>query len=527
MSVPESIRKVKRPKNTVVEDSGRNTDMRYSVRERAGEKYVHGHNPSPRNGKVIGHIINGKYVSIEEERSKEKEPEPDMLSYGASALVRSVSSDLYPELLDIFSPDDACTMMAIAAIRVLRPGISSSRIAAAYRKTFVRLFWPGANVSSNSISKLFDRIGQMGPERRKFFARRAAAVMKDHHVAIDGMLKQDGSRVNDLSAFSRKSRNRGRKEISALYAYDIEKMEPVCAEVFPGNIPDCSAYASFIHSNDIRQGIIVSDKGFPPSTIADELKERPDLHFITPLKRNDSRIKNNDMLKFEGGLSELDENLSYCKRQIKGGRFLYAFKSADSASTEFNAFIIAHKNDSNYKELYDKQKDLFGVIVFESDLDLEPATVYTAYDDRWKIELVFDRYKNDLYLDSTRVQGDFSVIGSEFVNFITTTMTCRMLKKATDAKQLDDRTWGELLEDLSEVWRDTDAPENPKTNDGHWHHATAYEFEEMEALGLSEPEPKSEPKKRGRPPKKQVESDATNSQKSSSSEHTKTEQTDS
>lgn len=284
VSVPESIRKVKRPKNTVVEDSGRNTDMRYSVRERAGEKYVHGHNPSPRNGKVIGHIINGKYVSIEEERSKEKEPEPDMLSYGASALVRSVSSDLYPELLDIFSPDDACTMMAIAAIRVLRPGISSSRIAAAYRKTFVRLFWPGANVSSNSISKLFDRIGQMGPERRKFFARRAAAVMKDHHVAIDGMLKQDGSKVNDLSAFSRKSRTKGRKEISSLYAYDIEKMEPVCAEVFPGNIPDVSAYASFIRSNDIRQGIIVSDKGFPPSTIADELKERPDLHFITPLK---------------------------------------------------------------------------------------------------------------------------------------------------------------------------------------------------------------------------------------------------
>lgn len=76
MSVPESIRKVKRPKNTVVEDSGRNTDMRYSVRERAGEKYVHGHNPSPRNGKVIGHIINGKYVSIEEERSKERNRNP-------------------------------------------------------------------------------------------------------------------------------------------------------------------------------------------------------------------------------------------------------------------------------------------------------------------------------------------------------------------------------------------------------------------------------------------------------------------
>ena len=59
---------------------------------------------------------------------------------------------------------------------------------------------------------------------------------------------------------------------------------------------------------------------------------------------------------------------------------------------------------------------------------LSRETVYTAYNDRWLIELVFDRYKNDLGLsDRTRVQGDFSVIGSEFVNFIATIMTCRML----------------------------------------------------------------------------------------------------
>lgn len=133
MSVPESIRKVPRPKNTVVEDSGRNSEMRYSVRERAGEKYVRGHNPSPRNGKVIGHIRNGKFVSIEEDKKKKKDPKPDVLSYGAAAFVRSVSSDLYADLLDIFSPDDSCTMMAIAAIRILRPGICSSRIAAAYK----------------------------------------------------------------------------------------------------------------------------------------------------------------------------------------------------------------------------------------------------------------------------------------------------------------------------------------------------------------------------------------------------------
>ena len=211
------------------------------------------------------------------------------------------------------------------------------------------------------------------------------------------------------------------------------------------------------------------------------------------------------MLSFQGKLTNFDGSIMYCKRPIKGGHYLYAFESPDMASDELKKFISADKQDGSFNKLYEKKKEKFGVIVFESDLDLEPRTVYTAYNDRWLIELVFDRYKNDLGLDRTRVQGDFSVIGSEFVNFIATIMTCRMLKKATDAKLLEDRTWGNLLEDLSEVWRDTDALDNPKTDDEHWHYVTQYEFEEMEALGLSEPIPKPEPKKRGRPAKKKEE----------------------
>ena len=56
-----------------------------------------------------------------------------------------------------------------------------------------------------------------------------------------------------------------------------------------------SSYAAFIRDNDIRQGIIVSDKGFPPKQIQKELDERPGLHFLTPIKRNDTRIVNNNM----------------------------------------------------------------------------------------------------------------------------------------------------------------------------------------------------------------------------------------
>ena len=80
MAVPEEIRKVPRPVNTVVDDSGRPGPFRYSVRERSSIRYVPGGNPQPRNGKVIGHIINGEYVPVRRQTAADG---PDMLSYGA------------------------------------------------------------------------------------------------------------------------------------------------------------------------------------------------------------------------------------------------------------------------------------------------------------------------------------------------------------------------------------------------------------------------------------------------------------
>ena len=96
MAVPADIRAVERPVNTIVDDSGRDGPKRYAVCERTSTKYILGGNPQPRNGKVIGHIIDHKYVPLNEPIA---ESGPDMFSYGASALVKSVTRDLFHDLL--------------------------------------------------------------------------------------------------------------------------------------------------------------------------------------------------------------------------------------------------------------------------------------------------------------------------------------------------------------------------------------------------------------------------------------------
>ena len=219
------------------------------------------------------------------------------------------------------------------------------------------------------------------------------------------------------------------------------------------------------------------------------------------------------MLKYQGVLEGIDEQIPYCKKEIRKGRFLYAFRDHYKEGKERHDFIDRmRKKDSGLTHAdFDKHEPLFGVIVFESDQDLEPLTAYLCYEDRWQIECVFDSYKNDEGLDCTNVQGDFSVRGSEFVNFIATVVTCRMRRRAQRAGLLADRSFRDLLEDLGTAWRKAKSPLPPHSDDQYWMADYPGVFDLMERLKLSVPGVRSRkhpevppqglvvPGKRGRP----------------------------
>ena len=120
------------------------------------------------------------------------------------------------------------------------------------------------------------------------------------------------------------------------------------------------------------------------------------------------------------------------------------------------------------------------------------------YEDRWLLELLFAQYKGEECLDFTGVQSDFSLLGVEFVNFIATLITSRMVKKAGNARLLDKMSYGDLMEDLASAWRYSDATGEPRSYDRKWVHTLPSVFDMLERLELSEAV-ETIPKKRGRP----------------------------
>lgn len=85
------------------------------------------------------------------------------------------------------------------------------------------------------------------------------------------------------------------------------------------------------------------------------------------------------------------------------------------------------------------------MIALECDLDIKPETVYKAYAERWEIEIVMRYYKSACSFDETRVHNGYSVIGSEFCDFLSTLLTFRLLKCFDRAGLLNEMNYGKVM----------------------------------------------------------------------------------
>ena len=445
MAIPDEIKKVERPKNTIVRENKNGGRFRYMVIQRIGCKRKNGKN-IPINGKTIGHIIDGVYV---EGRRKLTERAITLKDWGEYALFSKMGQPVLEELKKVYDLKDAEKMYTIALLRIARPDIPDYMLSDAYERSYLSFIMPNTALDKNTVSKFISAIGGDYAGIVEFMRNRVANFSEDHHLAIDGTIKNDTSICNTFSKPSRKSREKGCQNISVLYAFDVESGEPICSKALPANVIDSVAYKGFLEDNQIKKGILLADKGFPYRKAKTVFGDNKDLHWLNPLKRNDKRIEENDMYSYTGCLKDKDLDVSWKKVKV-GDHFLHSFYNRSLAAKEEFDYFRRHKDADEYdKEKWDKAKKQFGTIVFESDLDLPPEIIYKMCLERWQVEDCFRTYKQILHLDDTRVHSDVSIHGTEFINFLSTCITMRVRKKIEESGLSDEYTYNQIMDLVS------------------------------------------------------------------------------
>lgn len=468
MPIPAEILAVKRPKNTVVYVYGKNKD-KYGVKARIGCKYKNGKN-YPVNGPTVGHIIDGVYVPKEPNESNEniaanvslQRAEADMKNWAGEELLVHLGQELQDELLEVYSPEDTIKILCIAGLRVLNPGIKDCELKEAYDSSFFSEFFPGCGMSKNVVSTFQKDLGRAYSRIVKFNRNRTGRIRISDSVLIDGTLKTNDSKINTFSEFSRKGKIKGRRDISILYAFDVTEQKPICSQVYPGNMIDLTAYSDFITTNAIDNGVMICDKGFPASSIEEILSEKPQLKYLNPIKRSLKIALEHKMYNYESILPG-EDGIQFKKSKVNGKeKWLYSFRDLSKAVQEEKAWISNRQKEGTYcDEDYQKARDKFGTIVFESNLDTSPEAVYQMYSQRWEIELVMRYYKSSLELTETRVHSDEAVIGSEFINMIAVCLTYELKNKLEKEGLLDHKTYKQILRILKHE-------KKVRINDGEW-----------------------------------------------------------
>jgi len=499
MPIPQEILSVKRPVNSVVIAYGKDKH-RYAVRKRVGCRYAGGRH-IPVNGPVIGHIVNGQYIPLA------SPPIPSvsmsdvaMKDWGNAAMVEQVYAGMLTELREFYSYEDALKIYCISVLRVLYPGIKDCELSEAYEDSFLSQYYPGVPLSRNTVCSFLNNLGKACSRITLFMRGRTAKAGIDHHLLVDGTLKSNESKVNTLSNFSRKARTKGTRDISVLYAFDLEAMEPVCSKCFPGNMLDLTSYGDFVEDCGITKGIIVGDKGFPSAAASECFRNHPGLHYLNPVKRNSRMIEKHHMLDFTDLLAGR-EGITWRKEKISGkAKWLYSFRDAKRAAKEERDYLArAHKKGNYAQEDFLEKQRSFGTVVLESDLDCPAETIYKAYEDRWEIEIVMRYYKSACEFDETRVHDDYSVMGSEFCDFLSTVLTYRLLNAFDKASLLLKKTYGAVMAVLKRAKKTCLPGEDWKLV-----RLNPSQVEMLQKLNLLPTEAPLPKRKRGRPRKTEV-----------------------
>jgi hypothetical protein len=428
MSVPAEIRAVPRPKNTVVLPSGGG----YRVRQRIGCKNVDGRRV-PVDGKYIGSIIDGKYVPDGALKRTGTTGRVDIKYYGRVRLCDTLNYDLLDMLMKHYIEEESVQIYCMATLRACYPGVRDYHLLDRYLESYLSVMYPGVSLGKNDVSAEQKNLGKEYSRIRAFMRDRVAKLESNGTLVIDGCLKRNHSRVDTLSQVSRKTSARKHKDSLMMYAYDPDRREPVCSKIYPGNMVDARAVKDFISTNRIESGLIVADRGFTLSAVKEAIGERTGLHYLLPLKSDSSLIDEHDMYAFDRTF--FDEGPVECKKVEGEGFWMYSFREVERAKEEEEQYLLDHQDDGGVIELESLRRE-FGTAVFQCDMDAPPSKIYTIYQERWLIELLFKFYQTELDMDDTRVNKDFSDIGSEFVDFLAALMGSRML----NAFQNDEKT---------------------------------------------------------------------------------------
>jgi len=362
--------------------------------------------------------------------------------YGNSVLLHESMKEIKPLLMEGF-PDNWEEICALLMLRVTG-NVPLKRAESSWQKLYnVESLEP--DLRPNSLSKMLRNVG---------------INREGQELVFKSLLDQSPQLVYDLSSMFSRSMNISLAEkgynkdkihvpqINIALMCNANSGLPTMIRSLPGSVKDIATLCNSIRELDIRNKLLLLDRGFFSEDVFLFLEDRK-ISYLIPARRNshyyDTRIHLNGHFRYHGRLIK-------CGSRMVGNKYLYLFEDQVLLFEEQNT--LYEKLDAEKITKNELQEDLkkAGRILILSNKEMSEKEAYELYKRRETVEKRFDTYKSTLSADRLYLQDNESVFGHVFIAFLSLFAYCKLemlLKKANLNKKM---TTIDLLFEFSKVY---------------------------------------------------------------------------
>lgn len=335
-----------------------------------------------------------------------------------------------------------------------------------HMQSYSKDLFPNAQMNDKSLSQLLLTIGRQ---------RDLSTKVMQHFIQGRHFLLMDATQVLSMSP-TLESAQIGYNasggydpHVNLMYLFSTDAQLPVFYRLVPGNIREVSAMALTIKESQVKNAVIVADKGFYSKENIDQLDDEK-LQYIIPLKRSSKLINYTPMeTKGRKGFSNFlrynERIVWYFNTQINDNQRVILFLDEDLHRNEQKDYLARveknldqkpeKKNKTYTLESYHLKAQQIGTIALLTNLDPKntPQQIYEFYKCRAAIEVLFDTYKNILFADVTYTRSNEALEGWLFINHIALIFYYRLYKRLMQHDLLKKYSPKDILMHLNTIKR--------------------------------------------------------------------------
>lgn len=382
-----------------------------------------------KTGKSIGKIVPGTGFIPNRNyhlyTGEESQDEITVLEYGQYALIENIAGDVYSELKACFPADRAAQIFAYACIFFANGFVHLDQVQGYYEQSWLSQDYKDLpfKMGKTALGTLLDDLGRRTARVIKY--ENTAIKKSSSTIAIDGHAVRCCSDENDLGETGYKFSCLKEDQVNLLMGYDVNTGIPLFARMYRGACNDKSTIEDIADLLDFSGILFVIDRGFYSARNLKILSAN-DNTYIIPVPSNTDVFRNamkdakySDSFYYRSGKKHA--RIEYTSQRISDTEYVYVFRDIDeNEKCRYNYQHCIELGRSGYtQEKLEKNRELFGVYVLQSNSAKTAEEVFAGYKKRWGIETFYQYLKNNADFNDLMIQDYYKEQGLSFVMLIT------------------------------------------------------------------------------------------------------------